>query len=334
MNYRMPAEWEPHAATWLAWPHDIITFPDRVPQVEKTFADIIHHLHTGERVELFVLDKTMQERASTLLKERGVDLAAVNFHIMDYADVWSRDDTTPTFVLDKNTGQQILIKWQYSAYGHKFPPLLKDGAKGDEVAKYLNRPLETINIFGEGGAVETNGQGLLLTTEECLLNPNRNLNKTKSEIESELKKYLGAEKIVWLAKGLVNDHTDGHIDELARFVSPTKLVCAYEDDKTSPNYKIIQANYQILKDVAEVVKLPMPHFHYDGGELAPASYANFYIANQVVLVPQFNDPNDTAAVKIIQSLFPDRQAIGIDCTDLIYGGGVIHCVTREQPLKT
>lgn len=330
MTHLMPAEWAKHQATWLAWPHDITTFPDRIPQAEKIFTEIIFHLHTGEVVELFILDENMLNRAKTYLQKRGVDLARVSFHKMAYEDVWTRD-TAPTFVIDKNTQQPALIKWRYNAYGNKFPPLLKDSAMADEAAKYLNLPLATSSFICEGGAIETNGAGILLTTEECLLNPNRNPDKSKQDIEEELKTLTGATQVIWLAKGLVNDHTDGHIDEIARFVAIDKIACAFTGDKTNPNYEILQANFKILSSLAEAVKLPMPNFHYDDGELAPASYANFYIANQVVLVPQFNGPNDAPALEIIQSLFPERKAIGIDCADLIYGGGTIHCLTREQP---
>lgn len=324
----MPAEWAKHEATWLAWPHDITTFPDRIPQAEKIFTEIIYHLHSGERIELFVTDKNMQARAQALLKARGVDLGRVNFHIMDYADVWTRD-TAPSFVLNNKT--RALIKWKFNAYGNKFPTLLKDAAMPDAVAAYLKETVITPSFICEGGAIETNGRGLLLTTEECLLNPNRNPDKSKQGIEEELKSLTGAKQVIWLEKGLVNDHTDGHIDEVARFVAADKIVCAWTDDKTNPNYEILRTNYEILSNVAEIFKLMLPNFHYDDGELAPASYANFYIANQVVLVPQFNDPNDAPALKIIQSLFPERPAIGIDCTDLIYGGGTIHCITQQQP---
>ena len=326
----MPAEWAKHAATWLAWPHDTTTFPSRIPQAEKIFTEIIFHLHTGELVELFVLNEAMLGRASAQLQERGVDLTRINFHIMDYADVWARD-TAPTFIFNKDAGKQALIKWKFNAYGNKFPPLLKDNAMADEAGKYLNLSLIPSSFICEGGAIETSGQGMLLTTKECLLNPNRNPDKSQTDIETELKSLTGAKQVIWLEKGLVNDHTDGHIDEIARFVSANKIACAFEEDKTCPDYEILQANYKTLSAVAEVVKLPMPHFRYDDGELAPASYANFYVANQVVLVPQFNDPNDGKALEIIQSLFPDRRAIGIDCTDLLYGGGAIHCITQQQP---
>ena len=200
------------------------------------------------------------------------------------------------------------------------------------------------NMVLEGGAIEQNGQGTIMTTEQCLLNSGRNSNLTKEQIENNIKNFLGAKKIIWLPRGLANDHTDGHIDDIARFVSPNKILCAYENDRKNQNYKILDDNYKIFQNSTdvngkkfEIVKLPMPHMRYDknkpfeAGSLAPASYTNFYIGNTVVLVPIYNDINDAEALKTIQSCFPNRKVKGVDSRDLIYGGGSIHCMTREQP---
>jgi len=333
-NIVMPAEWAQHRATWLAWPHDKITFPDRVEKVEQLYALIISHLSANEIVNLLVLDNAMQARVSTLLLSHQINLDKIVFHEVDYADVWTRD-YWPTAVI--NNKKITWIKWRYNAYGNKFPGLLKDDQVFLKFGKKFEIPMFAAEIVMEGGAIEVNGAGILLTTEECLLNPNRNLQVNKKQTEEYLKKYLGVKKIIWLKKGLINDHTDGHIDEIARFVNANTIVCAYEDDHSDPNFKILDENFRILQAATDqdgkffnIIKLPMPKMQYDNGERAPVSYANFYIANTVVLMPVFEHKNDLAALKIIQKLFPERKVIGVNCTDVIYGGGTIHCITQQE----
>ena len=334
-NFQLPAEWEPHQATWLAWPYDEITFPGRVAKVEKVFSNLIRALCESEALELLVRDLPTRDRVSDFLASQGIELGRVNFHLADYADVWTRD-YTPSFTVDNQNGQTRGIKWIYNAYGNKLPELWKD----NEVFKKLDLNLELVEpkIVMEGGAIEVNGQGTLLTTELCLLNPNRNPMLTRQQIEKNLAAHLGVSNIIWLKEGIVNDHTDGHIDDVARFVAPNKIVCAFEDDERDENYDILNEAFAILERARdqngnpfELVKLPMPHLNYEDGAKAPASYTNFYIGNTVVLVPTFNDANDIKALEILQSLFPARKVIGIDSTDLIYGGGSVHCVTHEQP---
>lgn len=331
----MPAEWAQHKATWLAWPHDTTTFPQRIKQVEQLFATIIYYLHQNEFIELLVLDATMQQRATNILKQHQVNMDKITFYMVDYADVWLRD-YGPTFLVNREQNKAAWIKWQYNAYGGKFPELLKD----DKVPyQILNQPMYEVDIVMEGGAIEVNGQGDLITTEECLLNPNRNSNLNKQQIERYLQDYLGINQVIWLAKGLVNDHTDGHVDEIARFVNKNTIIYAYADDPHDPNFAILDNNLRILEKARDqngkpfnLVKLPIPQMHYEDGTRAPVSYANFYIANQLVLVPEFKHKNDKHATKILQSLFPNHKIVGIDCTDLIYGGGSIHCITQQQPV--
>jgi agmatine deiminase len=319
---RMPAEWEPHKAVWLAWPYDLITFGSlnqkdekldegRIKRVEEAFNKIISALEGSEEVKLITKNQA------------------------DYADVWTRD-YMPTFVKDQN-GKVSAVKWIYNAYGEKFGELLRDNNVWKEVNK--NSEIETIetNLIMESGAIDVNGQGALLTTEQCLLT--RNGDMSKEEIENKFKEYLGVSKVIWLKSGLMNDHTDGHIDEIARFVSSNKIVCAYEDDTKEENFRTLDENYTELKKATdtsgksfEIIKLPMPHMIYDDGKKAPVSYANFYVSNKVVLVSTFNDVNDAKAIEIIQSCFPNRKVIGIDCSDIIYGGGAIHCITQQEPL--
>lgn len=338
----MPAEWEHHTATWLAWPYDEITFPERIARVEKVFAEIIYHLHHNERVELLVLNDEMQRHAEQILAERGCitnNRSKINFHIVDYADVWLRD-YGPTFLCGHNseTNNRAWVKWQYNAYGAKFPDLLKDNDVPHQLKDYLAQPIFAANLLMEGGAIDVNGEGTVITTAECLLNPNRNRHMSKEEIENKLKNYLGANKIIWLEKGLVNDHTDGHIDEIARFVDKNTLVCAYTDDTNDPNFSILGNNWHTLSQATDhngrpfnLIKLPLPQLNYDDGEPAPVSYTNFYVANNLVITPQFNHANDKIALQILEKIFPGRRVIGVDCTDLIYGGGAIHCITQQQP---
>lgn len=253
-------------------------------------------------------------------------------------------DCGPCFLKNPQTNEPAWIKWTYNVYGGKFPNLLKDNEIMLKLRREINARMFEPGIVMEGGAFDVNGQGTLITTEQCLLNPNRNPNLNKEEIEKYLRDYLGVSKIIWLKKGLVGDHTDGHIDDVAKFVSENKIVCSWEADATDGNYKILEENYQALLKAAdqngkpfEVIKLPMAHMTYaddkpfEKGGKAPASYTNFYIGNETILAPTYNDPNDAKALEILQSCFPDRKVAPIDCSDIIYGGGAIHCMTQQQP---
>ena len=342
-KYRMPAEWEPHKAIWLAWPHDEISFPNRVDKVQNDVVKIISAIHQSEQVELLVLDEVMQAQATTKLLAAGVDLKKVTFRVINYMDGWMRD-CGPIWVKDES-GKDFLVKWIFNQWGGKFPDLLPDDAIPYKIKEWLNLKMEQPELVLEGGAIDVNGQGMCLTTEQCVLNENRNLGKTKQDIEKYLEDFLGIKKTIWLFQGIVNDHTDGHIDEIARFVGPNKIVCGYEDDEKDPNYTILKNNYETLTAATnlegqpfEVIKLPMPHINFPDdaagtskGEKAPVSYTNFYIGNGVVLAAVFNDPNDAKAIEILQSCFPDRKIVPIDCSDIMYGGGAIHCMTQQQP---
>ncbi|MFA6520239.1 MAG: agmatine deiminase family protein [Candidatus Paceibacterota bacterium] len=339
-NFVMPAEWEKHSATWLAWPNDDDYFEDRIKNIEKIYLKMISALHTDEIIKLIVLNQETQNRVSTLLQEGGVDLSKIVFYQVEYVDVWIRD-YGPTFI--KNNSEKAWVKWHYNNYGEKFPELTKDNEVFLNLKEKLGLKMYDAVIAMEGGAIEVNGQGSVLTTEECLI-VNRNLGSSKEDTEAVFKKTIGAKNIIWLNKGLVNDHTDGHIDEVARFVSPSKIVCGYEEDNTDDNYERLQENFKILENAVdqdgkkfEVIKLPMPHMYYEDGEKkhngqkAPVSYTNFYIGNKVILMPLFDDINDAKAVQIIKDCFPDRNVVGIDCRELIYGGGAFHCITQQEP---
>jgi len=343
LGYYMPAEWEKHSAVWLAWPYGDITFPNNIPIIEQSYCEIIKKFEGSEKVKLIVLNNKEKDRIENMLKDSGADMSNITFFAQDYADVWVRD-YTPITLFNKNNDKLAFTKWNYNAYGRKNDPLFTDLLKDDKV--FLNildeSKYEIFNpgIVVEGGAIESNGKGTLLTTEQCLLNPNRKNDLDKGRTEIYLKAYLGVENIIWLNEGLVNDHTDGHIDEVARFVNPNTIVCAYENDKKDENFNILNNNYKILKNAKDqngkkfkIIKLPMPHMHYDNGEKAPVSYTNFYIGNSIILMSIFNDPNDKKAMKIIHSLFKNKKVIGIDCSKIIYGGGAIHCITMQDYLE-
>lgn len=344
LNYRMPAEWEPHKAIWLAWPYDEIAFPGRVTKAEDAVVKLIAAICDSELVELLVLNDEMKQKASAKLQASGVNLGKVSFRIIEYLGGWMRD--CGGLWVKNTSGKQVLINFTFNVWGGKFPDLQIDDKIPPQVGKWLNMPVENPQLVLEGGAIEVNGAGLCLTTEQCLLNENRNGGKTKKDIEQYLADYLGIKKTIWLYEGLVNDHTDGHIDELARFVGPNKIVCAYEDDPKDENYAILKNNYETLQAATnvegkpfELVKLPMPHLYFKdtpagnvADSKAPVSYTNFYIGNKVVLAAVFNDPNDQKALEILQNCFPDRKVVGIDCSDIIYGGGAVHCLTQQQPI--
>lgn len=336
----MPAEWDPHHAVWLAWPHDPLTFPDRVPQAEDTYADIIAAVHASEIVNLLVLDEPMRERVLRKLKKRQVDTARVQFHIRTYADVWFRD-YGPIFVTNASRSALAITHWIYNAWGNKYQTLLQDAAIPAYINSTMQLPIYEPGIVLEGGSIDVNGRGTLLTTEQCLLNANRNPHLSRRQIEQYLAAYLGAHHIIWLNQGIAGDDTDGHIDDIARFVNPATVLCAVEEDPADENHALLQENLRILKSATgqdnkplNVIELPMPgHIGDDQGRL-PASYANFYIGNSVVLVPTFGTPNDTRALDIIQSQFKTRRIIGIDCSHIVYGLGTLHCITQQQPAIT
>ena len=339
-KFLMPAEWEHHYATWLAWPNDDDYFENRIKNVEKIYLEMIKVLHKDAVIKLLVLDKIEEERVKMLINNAGINLSKIVFYHVKYLDVWIRD-YGPMFV--KNDREKRWVKWNYDGYGGKFSELLEDNNVFLDLKDSINFKRIDSNIVLEGGAIDVNGKGSLLTTEECLL-LNRNKTKTKEENNLFLSKFTGAKNIIWLKNGLVNDHTDGHIDEVARFVGPSKILCAFENDINSENYERLNENYEKLKNSYdqdgnkfEIIKLPMPHMDYEKGDKehhgkqAPVSYMNFYIGNKTILVSIFNDPNDEKAISIIKSCFSNREVVGIDCRDLIYGGGAIHCITQQEP---
>jgi len=335
LGYHMPAEWERHSAVWLSWPHDLDSFP-ALEKVEESYLSIIEVICQSEMVNLLVRDEVMRDRVAAMIKARGVSTDRVCLHLADYADVWFRD-YGPTFVVNREEGRLAMVSWIFNAWGEKYQDLIGDSKIPAVINQHLRLPIFHPGIVLEGGSIEVNGKGTLLTTEQCLLNSNRNPELSREQIEDHLREYLGASHIIWLKEGIVGDDTDGHVDDVARFVSPGTVLCAWEEDRKDENYRALEENYRILarsKDQdgrpLNVIKLPMPGRVGQDRRL-PASYANFYIGNQVVLVPVFGHPNDSLALNIIQEAFPDRRVVGIGAEDLVHGLGTLHCISQQQP---
>jgi agmatine deiminase len=332
----MTAEWEKHKSIWLAWPYDPTTFPNRVEHVEVTYVQIVKEIHEGEHVNLFVKDQQTKQKATKLFKGANIDLTRVNFFIFDYADVWFRD-YGPIFVKNQNH-ELAVVHWNFNSWGEKYETLLKDKKVPDFINQKMHMKCFKPGIVLEGGSIDVNGKGTLLTTEQCLLNKNRNPDLSKKQIEKYLSEYLGVNHFIWLKLGIFGDDTDGHIDDLARFVNPSTIVCAYQEDENDVDYDALKENYEILCQAVDqdgkklkIVKLPMPKVVSDQDERLPASYTNFYIGNQKVLAPVFDHKNDDKALSILHEVFPTRKVVGIRCVDLVYGFGAIHCISQQQP---
>ncbi|MCK9579830.1 MAG: agmatine deiminase family protein [Methanoregula sp.] len=335
-GFHMPAEWEPHEAVWLSWPHNLQTFPN-LPAVEQAYFDLIANLFTSERVEVFVPTAVVHRKVRARLREMGVDLDKIVLHTNEYSDVWIRD-YGPTFVLNRALHEASMVRWNFNAWGGKYDDQIRDGKIPHLMNRWMNLPVFEPGIVLEGGSIDVNGKGTVLTTRACLLNPNRNPHLTADEIEEKLRQYLCVEKVIWLNDGIVGDDTDGHIDDIARFVNPTTVVCAYEPDVNDANHAALHDNYEILRQSVDqdgrpltVIRLPMPAPVVGDGERYPASYTNFYIGNSVVIVPVFGDLHDDEAIRILEELFPGRKVVGINARAMVEGYGTFHCASQQQP---
>ncbi len=341
LGYRMPAEWEPHAATWLAWPHRHADWPGKFGPIPWVYCEIVRHLHRGEAVRVLVDDAAAEARARGRLRRAGVDLAKVEFFAVPTDRVWTRD-YGPCFVRDA-AGAVAAVDWGFSGWA-KYPDWQRDDAAAGQIVARLGarswRPeFADRRVVLEGGSIDVNGAGVLLTTEECLLSPvqERNPGLTRRDYEQLFADYLGVRKVLWLGRGIAGDDTHGHVDDLARFVGPSTVVTVVEDDPADENYRPLQENLERLRGMTdaegrrlEVVPLPMPAPLYFRGQRLPASYANFYVANGRVLVPTFNDPADRRALGVLAEMFPGREVVGIHAVDLVWGLGTLHCLTQQQ----
>lgn len=338
LGYSMPAEWMPHRATWLTWPQNRETWPTQLDTVQEVWIRMMQLLAPNERVILLVNDEATEQ--DVILRLQKVDAFMTHISILKIptVDVWMRD-YGPTF-LTRNAKETPLAlnDWVFNGWGGKYKGYEQDDRIAKEIAAHLNVPSFVHPVVLEGGSIEVNGAGTCLTTSQCLLNKNRNPQMSQSEIEQFLKDTLGVSQVIWLGDGIAGDDTDGHIDDIARFVDPRTVVCVLEDNSRDENYVPLQENYERLQGLHDqngnglsIVTLPCPAPVVDQGSRLPASYANFYVGNEVVLVPIFDDPNDDKAVGILQEVFPDRRVVGLPCRVVVGGLGAIHCVTQQEP---
>ncbi|MCB1215464.1 MAG: agmatine deiminase family protein [Deltaproteobacteria bacterium] len=340
LNLRMPAEWEKHEATWLTWPHNRETWPPEVlPRMELFWAQLASELSRGEKVRILVNDPGTEDRAWAILNMVEAKEDSIEFFHIPNNDAWMRDHG-PIFVWEeKNQDKQLqILNWDYNAWGGKYPPFHLDNMIPQKIADLLSLKTVRPHMILEGGSIDVNGQGALITSEQCLLNPNRNPSLSKRDIEGHLMNFLGVQDILWLGQGIEGDDTDGHVDDITRFVSPKKIITVLEKDPQDPNYTLLQENYRRLYEFCEkkgldweILMIPMPKpVDYEGSRL-PASYANFYIGNEVVLVPIFGQEQDQEVLEIFKQIFPNRRIQGLYCQELVIGLGGIHCITQQQP---
>ena len=339
LEFFMPAEWEPHSSTWLAWPHSTKTWDSKnLTKVENVYVEIIRNLIIGENINMLVNDQATQHRITSLFQSIPLNIKRIFFHQIVTNDSWIRD-FGPNFVVRKaSTGRQVAInRWLFNSWGKKYP-WKSDNEAGLIIARESNLAWFDPRIVLEGGAIDVNGKGTCLTTISSLLNSNRNSDLSKKQMEYYLMNYLGVEKIIWLNGAIKGDDTDGHIDNLARFVNPTTIVYISEDNKSDENYTDLKKVEETLKKAHDqfgkpftIIPLPTPKIIKNKNFRLPASYANFYIGNSVVLVPAFQDPNDKIAQDILKIYFPQKKIIPIDSRTLINGQGGIHCLTQQQP---
>jgi agmatine deiminase len=337
-GYAMPPEWARHRATWLSWPHNRDTWPAQLAGVQEIWLQMITALAPYERVNLLVNDHETESAVASQLKQRGAAMSNVVFQRIATVDVWMRD-YGPTFVTRHGKEKPLACNnWIFNGWGGKYKDYERDDDVAKEIATLLDVPRFDHPVILEGGSIEVNGAGICMTTAQCLLNPNRNPELSQGEIERLLKDTLGVSQVIWLGDGIAGDDTDGHIDDIARFIKPTTVVCVRSADARDEDYATLEENYERLQSARglngeklEIVSLPCPSpLSYEGARL-PASYANFYIANETVLTPIFGDPADSRALGVLQELFPDRNVVGLPCAEVVAGLGAIHCVSQQEP---
>jgi agmatine deiminase len=342
LGFRMPAEWEPHEATWLGWPHELTDWPGKFAPIPWAFAEMVRHLSRVEFVYLLVESKASESRIRVILKKAGANLDNVKFFQVPTDRGWMRD--SGPICVTNGKGEVAFNHFMFNGWA-KYANHKKDAAAVTRVNKVLQRrvwePAHKVRrVVLEGGSIDVNGRGTLLTTEECLQSKvqERNRDFTKADYEEVFREYFGVRNVLWLKNGIAGDDTHGHVDDLTRFVNANTVVTIVEDDPNDANYAALRENLALLKNMKDqdgrplrVETLPMPAPVYFNGQRLPASYANFYIANRLVMVPIFTDANDRVALNTIAGLFPDREVVGIPCRDLVLGLGTLHCMTQQQP---
>jgi agmatine deiminase len=339
-GHRWPAEWEPHAATWLAWPHNPDTWPGRLARAREAFAVFVRELASRETVRLLVRDAENEAGARRALAAAGADLARVELHRVPTDDAWIRD-YGPIFLRREGAGAgdlRAIADFRFDSWGGKYPPWERDDAVPESAQRLLGLPRFRADFVLEGGSVDGNGAGSVLTTESCLLNQNREPGRTREGMERRLADWLGARQVLWLGDGIAGDDTDGHVDDIARFVDAATVVAAVRSDPSDPDHAPLAENLRRLRAMRDadgkplaVVPLPMPPPLVIDGQRCPASYANFYLANGCALVPVFGAGEDARALAILRELLPGRDVVGIPCADLVQGLGALHCLSQQEP---
>ena len=338
MGYYFPAEFYTHYATWLSWPHNKNSWPGKINSIFKSYSLFIKYLAESELVCINIVDEKMKKKAIQILTENNTPLHNIEFYLHPTNDAWCRDHG-PAFLINKDKeNPKAIVDWNYNAWGNKYPPYNLDDVIPTLIGKAKNLPIFYPNIIMEGGSVEFNGAGSLITSTCCLLNPNRNKGLSKLDIEKYLVNYYGVEQILWVNDGIDGDDTDGHIDDTVRFINADSVIAVYENNKNNINYAPLKKNLGDLKKIRllnnkqlNIVELPMPSPVIYKNQALPASYANFYISNKYVIVPIFNCKEDDIALQIIGDCFPDRKTIGIDSVDIIWGLGSFHCLSQQEP---
>lgn len=337
-GYYFPAEFEKHTATWLSWPHKEASWPGKIQSIYPAYCRFIAAILSSERVCINVNDEAMQLFASRCLDEQGIDPAAVSFFLHPTNDAWCRDHG-PAFLISQTARPaKVIVDWNYNAWGNKYPPYDLDDVIPTRIAAHYQIPVFYPGIVMEGGSVEFNGEGTLLSSKACLLNPNRNPSLNQEQIEFYLRHYYGVEQILWVDEGIEGDDTDGHIDDTVRFVNSDTVVTVVESNRQDANYQPLLNNLEQLKRMRllngkqlNIAELPMPDPVIFEGQRLPASYANFYITNKSVIVPLYRCPNDDKAMQVLAQCFPEREITGIDSTDIIWGLGSFHCLSQQEP---
>lgn len=339
LGYRFPAEFEFHEATWLSWPHKEASWPGKLSTIFSAYSHFVKYLSLSEKVRINVANEAMQLFASNQLQLAGVNMQQVEFFMHPTNDAWCRDHGPAFLVNPQAENKKVIVDWNYNAWGGKYPPFDLDDVIPTLIGKHFNIPVYNPGIVMEGGSVEFNGKGTLITSTCCLLNENRNPHLNQAQIETYLRNYYGVEQILWVADGIVGDDTDGHIDDTIRFVNEDTVLTVVETNLQDENYSLLQTNLKQLSSMRlmngkqlNIIELPMPDAVVFEDQRLPASYANFYISNQHVIVPTYRCAQDDKALQVIQSCFPTRSVVGIDSTEIIWGLGSFHCLSQQEPL--
>ena len=337
-GFSFPPEWAPHEATWLSWPHKQESWPGKIDSIYPRYAEFIKYLALSEKVRINVKDEEMKAFALKHINEAGADLSQIEFYFFSTNDAWCRDHG-PAFLINPQAEQKkVIVDWGFNAWGGKYPPFDLDDVIPTKIGAHFNIPVFNPGIIMEGGSVEFNGKGTILTSKSCLLNKNRNPHLSQEQIEEYLKTYYGQQQVLWVSDGIVGDDTDGHIDDTVRFVNENTVLTVVEDNPEDENYELLQTNLRELKEMRllngeflHIIELPMPDAVIFEDTRLPASYANFYISNGHVIVPIYGCHKDKIALEIIAKCFPDRETVGIDSTDIIWGLGSFHCLSQQEP---